>query len=151
MTSKSSKQQLEHYCAYQERCHEEVSQKMYDLKIPFEERDEIIVHLIEHNFLNEERFAQAFARGKHSLKKWGRVRIVRELEFRKISSYNIKTALKEINNDEYTQSFSDLAEKQWETCRESHFLKKKKKVLDFLFRKGYEKELVYDFLSTKNK
>jgi regulatory protein len=144
------KQKLEYYCAYQERCHHEVTQKMFDLKIPYEDKDELVVHLIQHNFLNEERFSQAYARGKHNIKKWGRIRIVRELEFRKISTYNIKTALKEIDNSGYLTTFDELSEKRWNNTLESNPFKKKKKVGDYLFRQGYEKELIYDFLNSKN-
>ncbi|MCB9426481.1 MAG: RecX family transcriptional regulator [Flavobacteriales bacterium] len=144
------KQKLEHYCAYQDRSHQEVIQKMFDLKVPYEDKDEIIVHLIEHNFLNEERFAKSFARGKHNIKKWGRIRIVRELEMRQISSYNIKTALKEIDNTDYLNIFGEVSEKKWNTTLETNLFKKKKKVGDYLFRLGYEKELIYDFINSIN-
>lgn len=144
------KQKLENYCAYQDRCHQEVIQKMFDLKVPYEDKDEIIVHLIEHNFLNEERFAKSFARGKHNIKKWGRIRIVRELEMRQISSYNIKTALKEIDESEYLSTFDEICKKKWNTTLETNLLKKKKKVSYYLFRLGYEKELIYDFINSIN-
>lgn len=145
------KQKLEHYCAYQDRCHQEVIQKMFDLKVPYEDKDEIIVHLIEHNFLNEERFAKSFARGKHNIKKWGRIRIIRELELRKISGYNLKTALKELDDNDYLSVFDEISEKKWHSTLENNLLKKKKKVGDYLFRLGYEKELIYDFINAKNK
>ena len=141
------KQKLEYFCAYQERCHSEVLQKMMDLNVPYAERDEIMVHLIEHNFLNETRFAQSFARGKHSIKKWGRNRIVNELKFRKISSHNIQLALKEIPEDAYEATFLELAQKQWQSVTEKNILKKKKKVADFLLRKGYESQWIYDFIN----
>ena len=81
-----AKRATEKYCAYQERCHKEVEQKLYDLNMIPEARDLIIVHLIEHNFLNEERFSKSYARGKFRIKKWGKQRITRELKFRNISS-----------------------------------------------------------------
>ena len=66
---------LENYCAYQERCHKEVEQKLYDLNMIPEAKEKIIIHLLQHNFLNEERFAKAFVRGKFSIKNWGKQRI----------------------------------------------------------------------------
>lgn len=144
-------QKLEYFCSYQERCHAEVLQKMIDLKIPYAERDEIIVYLIENNFLNETRFAQAFARGKHNIKKWGRNRIVNELKLRKISSYNIQQALKEIDEDAYKTTFLELSQKQWESTIEKNILKKKKKVTDFLLRKGFESEWVYNYINEQIK
>lgn len=105
--------------------------------------DSIIGHLLEHNFLNEERFARSFARGKFRIKHWGKVRIVRELKARQISRYNIDTALKEINEEEYITAFNELAQKQWDFIRESNILKKKKKIFDFLMRKGFENQLIY--------
>ena len=106
--------------------------------------DVIIVYLIENNYLNEERFACSFARGKHRIKQWGKVRIINELKFRNISQYNINTALKEITAEEYAATFHSLAEKQWETIKERSLPKKKKKFCDFLLRKGFESNLVYE-------
>ena len=96
-TVDEAKKALEHYCSYQERCHKEVEKKLYDLKMIPAAKEIIILHLTEHNFLNEERYAKAFARGKFSIKNWGKIRIINELKYRNISQYNIKTALNEID------------------------------------------------------
>jgi regulatory protein len=138
-----AKQKLEYFCSYQERCHQEVTSKLYDFLMSETERDEILVHLIDNNFLNETRFACAFARGKHRIKSWGRIRIVNELKFRKISAFNIKTALKEFSDDDYLETFDKLAENHWESIRETNKTKKNKKFCDFLLRKGFESDLVY--------
>ena len=135
---------IEHYCAYQERCHEEVVSKLWSMKLNSEEINEIIVHLISSNFLNESRFACSFARGKHRIKNWGNIRIVNELKFRKISTYNINLALKEISTEEYTATFHSLADRHWETIRETDSLKKRKKFCDYLLRRGFESNLVYE-------
>ena len=93
-TTKEAIQKIEHYCAYQERCHDEVVSKLRTMKLSTNEIDEVIVHLINSNFLNESRYACSFARGKHRIKFWGRIRIVNELKFRNISQYNINFTLK---------------------------------------------------------
>lgn len=143
-TIKQAIQKLEHYCAYQDRCHEEVIQKLRSMKMDSDEIDAIIVHLIASNFLNESRFACSFARGKHRIKHWGKIRIVNELKFRKISQYNINLALKEITTEEYEATFHNLAEQNWESIRESNPLKKRKKFCDYVLRKGFESNLVYE-------
>lgn len=102
-TLREATKKLESYCAYQERCHKEVVHKLRNMHMIPEAIDTIIVHLIQENYLNEERFAQAYARGKFNIKKWGKNRIVNELKFRDISKYNIKTALQEIEDDKYIQ------------------------------------------------
>ena len=140
---KNARQKMEFYCSYQERCHQEVQEKLYSYDLSEKERNQIIVHLIEHNFLNEERFARSFARGKHRIKHWGKIRIVNELKQRQISAPNIKCALTEIPEEEYQDTFDKLAEKHWETIRETNALKKKKKFCDYLLRKGWESNLVY--------
>ena len=145
-TLQEATQKLEYYCSYQERCHQEVVSKLYELHMIPQAMDIIIVHLIDHNFLNETRFACSFARGKHRIKQWGRIRIVNELKFKKISVYNINLALKEITEDEYLETFNTLAERQWEIIRETNIFKKKKKFGDFMLRKGFESFLVYDKL-----
>jgi len=143
-TVEEAKRKLEHYCAYQDRCHEEVQQKLKSLNMIPQAADAIIVHLIEHNFLNEERFACSFARGKFRIKQWGRRRIVTELKARGISKYNIDKALKEINEDEYTEAFDALAQKQWDSMAGSTLLNKRKKLIDYLLRKGFENTMVFE-------
>ena len=145
-TVNEAKLKLEHYCSYQERCHQEVMQKLYDLEIKSNEADVVIVHLIENNFLNEERFARSFARGKHRIKFWGKGRIVNELKQRKISAPNIKCALTEISEEEYSDTLDKLAERHWENLKEPNAQKKKKKFCDYLLRKGWESNLVYEKL-----
>ena len=142
-TIKEATKKLEHYCAYQDRCHEEVIQKLRSMKMDLDEIDQIIVQLIADNFLNEERFACSFARGKHRIKHWGKIRIVNELKFRKISATLIKIALKEIDDSDYFGMFETLAEKHWETISERNTMKKRKKFCDYLLRKGWETELIY--------
>ena len=114
------------------------------MKMDQDEIDQIIVQLIADNFLNEERFACSYARGKHRIKHWGKIRIVNELKFRKISQYNINLALKEITTEEYEATFHNLAEQNWESIRESNPLKKRKKFCDYVLRKGFESNLVYE-------
>ena len=144
MTIKEAIQKLEHFCAYQERCHTEVISKLYDLKMASDEMDAVIVHLIQENFLNETRFACSFARGKHRIKHWGKIRITNELKIRQISSTNINLALKEISAEEYENTFEQLSERCWNTIQEKNSLKKRKKFCDYLLRRGYESNLVYE-------
>ncbi|RMB56447.1 RecX family transcriptional regulator [Dokdonia sinensis] len=144
-TIEEAKRSIERYCAYQERCHQEVGQKLREMRMIPVAIDEIIAHLIEHNFLNETRFAQAFARGKFRHKQWGRVRITRELKARKISTYNIKLALKELEDDAYFETFDTLSRKRYEQLStETDKYKKRKKIADYLLYRGWESHLVYD-------
>ncbi len=135
---------MEHYCAYQERCHKDVEDKLKTMKLIPEAREKIILHLLQHNFLNEERFAKSFSRGKFRIKKWGKQRIVRELKYRNISQYNIKTALKEISEKDYYDTFHQLAEKKYASLKETDKYKKRKKLTDYLRYRGWETHLVFE-------
>ena len=141
---KEAIQKIEHYCAYQERCHEEVEQKLRTMKMDSEEINQIIAHLINDNFLNEERFACSFARGKHRIKHWGKIRITNELKFRGINQTLINIALKEISPEEYHHTFEVLANRYWESIQETNSLKKRKKFCDYMLRRGFESNLVYE-------
>lgn len=141
---KEAIKKIEHYCAYQERCHEEVVQKLRTMKMDSEEIDTIIVKLIQDNFLNESRFACSFARGKHRIKFWGKNRIINELKYRNIGQYNINLALKEISNEEYLDTFEKIALRNWESIKEITIQKKRKKFCDYLLRKGFESSLIYE-------
>jgi regulatory protein len=137
---------MEYYCSYQERCYKEVEEKFYEYKLTSTEKEQILVYLIENNFINEERFAKSFVRGKHNYKNWGKNRIIQELKFRNISSKLIEIALQEINSEEYITRFNALAEKHWLTIKERKGQKKNKKFVDYLLRKGFESRLIYDKL-----
>ena len=143
-TVEEATKRMERYCAYQERCHKEVLQKLYEMRMIPQAMDQIIHHLLQHNFLNETRFAQAFPRGKFRTKKWGRNRIVNELKLREISIYNIQIALKEIPDSEYYKTFEALVEKRMQQLvSEKNLQKKRKKLADYLFYRGWESEMVY--------
>ena len=143
-TVEEAKKRLEKYCAYQDRCHQEVEKKLKEMHMIPEAREAILLHLMEHNFLNEERFAKSFARGKFGIKHWGRRRIENELKMKNISKYNIGTALKEIGEDAYHDKIKFIAVKKYELINEANAFKKRQKLVDFLLRKGFENYLVYD-------
>lgn len=142
-TVQEIQQKIAQYCVYQDRCHKEVEEKIksYDL-IP-EAREMILLNLMKDNFLNEERFAKSFARGKFRIKHWGKNRIVNELKMKDISSYNIKTALKEIDDKEYINTIYKITENRNNVISESNPYKRKKKLIDFLLRKGFETDLIF--------
>ncbi len=137
------KKKLENFCIYQDRCHKEVEQKMSNYNLIFEAKELILLYLIQYNFLNEERFSKSFARGKFRIKKWGKQRIIRELKYRNISVYNINSALKEIDETEYLQTIITITERKNKTIKEPNLFKRKKKLVDFLLRKGFDFSLVY--------
>tara|TARA_R110002050_G_scaffold1836_1_gene11700 strand:+ start:1399 stop:1881 length:483 start_codon:yes stop_codon:yes gene_type:complete len=135
---------LEGYCAYQDRCHKEVISKLREMNMIPQAIDLIVGHLIQENFLNEERFARSFARGKFKIKKWGKNRIINELKHRDISKYNITTALKEIESKEYLNTFNALASKRLSEIREKDLQKRRKKLADYLLYRGWESGMVYE-------
>ncbi|MDF4203547.1 regulatory protein RecX [Maribacter sp. SA7] len=145
-TVQEATKKIESYCAYQDRCHKEVVSKLKEMGMIPLAVDTIIAQLIEDRFLNEERFAKSFARGKFNIKKWGKIRIVRELKFRNISKYNITTALKEIEPEAYLTTLDDLAHKRLEQITETNIQKRRKKLADYLLYRGWESHLVYEKL-----
>ncbi len=137
------KRKLENYCVYQDRCHKEVEQKMREYFLIPEAKEMILLSLMKDNFLNEERFAKSFARGKFRIKNWGKQRIIRELKFKDISAYNIKTALKEIDETDYIATIYNITENRNAVISETNIYKRKQKLIGFLMRKGFENELIY--------
>lgn len=135
---------MERYCGYQERCHKEVIQKLRDMSMIPEAIDHIVVKLMQDNFLNEERYAKAFVSGKFRIKKWGKQRLTRELKQRDIGKTLISIALATLSEQEYMEAFHTLAEKKAESIKETNVYKKRKKLADYLFYRGWESHLVYD-------
>ena len=151
LTKEQALQKLRQYCAYQERSHSEVIQKLWELGVRKAEHDEIVSSLIEEDYLNEERFAIQFAGGKFRMKDWGRKRIYYALKEKKVSEYNIRKALKEITDEAYEKTLEELAEKKYASLKDEQYLVRKKKTMDYLMQKGYEPDLVTKALSRFSK
>jgi regulatory protein len=143
-TVQEATKKMESYCAYQERCHQEVVQKLTGMHMIPEAIDVIMLHLLQHNFLNEERFAKTFVSGKFKIKAWGRNRLTFQLKQKGVGKVNINNALAEITDEEYIGLFNDLAKKRASSIKETNKLKKKKKFIDYFLYRGWESHLVYD-------
>ena len=150
-TLKEATSVLEKYCTYQERCHQEVHQKLRSMRMIPEAIDQITVHLINQGYLNEERFAKSYVLGKFRIKNWGRIRIRLELAKRNISKNVISLAISELDDATYLNKFHELAEKRWRQLRtENNTRKKKRKMADYLLYRGWETHLVYDKIAELN-
>lgn len=136
----------EQFCAYQERSHKEVRTKLYSYGLYKKDVEDILTQLITSGFLNEERFAKAFAGGKFRMKKWGRNKIENELNHRDISKRCIQIGLKEIDESDYRKALLDLIKKKNKTITENNPFKRRNKLAVFVIGKGYEPELVWNYL-----
>ena len=133
---------LQRYCTYQDRCHIEVERKLTEMRMIPQAKEQIIMSLIEDDYLNEERFALAFVKGKFRIKKWGRIRLKAELKKRKISKYLIKSAVEQISEKDYLFTFEELANRKANSIKANSILLKKKKLADYLIYRGWESCLV---------
>ena len=138
------------YCAWQERCHSEVRHKLLEWGIFGDQLEEIIVALITDDFLNESRFARAYARGKFRLKGWGKIRIIRELRLRKISENCIREAFEEIEHSEYLNALRDILSRKAKEIEAESSFEFNQKLLRFALQRGFESELVLDILRNPN-
>jgi len=147
LTVNEIRDKLAKYCAYQDRCHWEVENKMTEFNLIPEAKDEIMIYLIQHNFLSEERFARSFVRGKFNQKNWGKIKIRMGLKKRKIPSKLIESVLSEIDQKDYMETLQSLFEKKKNTLKnERESLKKKVKIRNYLLQKGFESEIIADLL-----
>ncbi|WP_130274701.1 regulatory protein RecX [Cecembia calidifontis] len=141
-TPQEAKLKIAAFCAYQERCQEEVRKKLAERGVYGTAAEDLIATLIAEGFLNEERYAKAFVRGKFRLKKWGRNKIIHELKFRKISPTCINSGLKEIEGEEYWNLLLEVAGKKWQSLKEKDPLKKKYQTKQYLMGRGFEQDLI---------
>lgn len=134
------------YCAYQERSHQEVRDKLYSYGLHRADVDELLSQLITEGFLNEERFAKAFAGGKFRIMKWGRNKIKHELEMRHISSRCIRQALREIDESDYRKVLTIILKKRLALGGGLKPYQRRDKAARFAIGKGYEPDLVWALL-----
>ncbi len=144
-TISEAKGALEHFCAYQERTHREVEQKLQRMGMIPEVKAQIIIHLIQENYLNEERFARSFVRGKFNQNDWGKMKITQALFTKGVSKVNIELGMQEIDPEVYMKKIKKLALKKWVSLSGNQFAKKQK-VYNYLMQKGYESALIGEVL-----
>lgn len=149
-TYEEIKQKLVNYCVYQDRCHYEVEKKMQEFVLIPEAREEILLYLIQENFLNEERFARSFARGKFYIKKWGKQKIKNGLMQKGVSERLIQKSFEEIDPKDYEDTLQELVKKNVSSYRGINAYQKKQKTLQFLRSRGYEYELILNVLNDQD-
>lgn len=137
-------QKLRHYCDYQERSHYETKTKAYSLGLRKIDVEELTARLIEENYLNEERFAIKYARGKFTMNDWGKMKIRNMLKARFVSEYCIRKALSSIDQQAYNTKLEKLAAKRWNSIRGRgvNVFVRITKTRDYLLQKGFEINLV---------
>lgn len=137
------------YCAYQERSHSEVKNKLFSYGLFSDEVDELLSRLITEGFLNEERFAKAFAGGKFRMQKWGRIKIENELDAHGLSPRCIKIGMKEIADDDYQKTLQQLLEKKSKLTSEPDAFKRRSKLAQYAIGRGFEPDLVWRLIKQK--
>lgn len=146
LTPQQALQKIYNYCAYQERSHKEVRNKLYSYGLWSSEVEDLLTRLITEDFLNEERFAKSFAGGKFRIKKWGKLKIERELESHGLTSRCIKIGLKEIDQQDYQKALASIIHKKWESVEDPNVFKKKDRTARYAISRGYEPEMVWGIL-----
>lgn len=144
-----AREKIRAYCLYRERSHHEVEAKLSEYGIIPDVAQQLISELIEENYLNEERFARAFVRGKFKIKKWGRIRIRQALYPHQLSDYILKQAFTEIDEDLYEQFLHEAMEKKQRSIKDKNPFVRKRKLADYLISRGYEPDMVWDLIRTE--
>lgn len=148
LTFEQARQKALRYCAYQERSHQEVRNKLHELGLSSSDSDELLAYLITEGFLNEERFAKLFAGGKFRVRQWGRIKIAHALEGKGLSQNCIRLGIKEIDEEDYLQTLQQLISRKIDEARDSNPFVIRDKISKSIIQKGYEPELVWKMLKT---
>lgn len=135
------------YCAYQERSQQEVIQKLKSFKLSEDELNYVLLQLIQGDYLNEERYAQAYVSGKVRIKKWGKRKIKHQLKQKGLTDKCIESGFKEVDQEEYFETLKNVASYKWETVNEPNAYKKKQKVMSYLYGRGFETDLINEVLN----
>jgi regulatory protein len=136
-------------CAYQERCQQEMRDKLYEWGLFSNDVENIIANLISDNFLNEERFAKAYAGGKFRIKKWGRIKIRIELKKRKISDYCIRKGMLEIEESDYLKILNEIIAKKLKETPKGKIQIRNYKAAQYAISRGFESDLVWEAIKGK--
>lgn len=145
-TLSEARLKAEEYCAYRERCHKEVKDKLYSWGLPSDHVDAIMYELIQNNFLNEERYVEAFVSGKFKIKNWGKIKIRQSLQQKQINSKLIDQKLGEIDEADYQRTIKKVAAKKQKLTKGRNDWEKKQKLKKYLYSRGFEPHFIDDIL-----
>ena len=152
-TFEEIKQKMVNYCVYQDRCHQEVEQKMRDFLLIPEAKDEIFLFLMKENYLNEERFTRSYIRGKFNIKHWGKNKIKNHLKFKGVSEKLIVKCFDEIDETDYQKTLLKIYENYYEKQKGLKDYQKKSKTIKYLMGRGFEyseiEEMLQNFSPSK--
>lgn len=137
---------LKHFCGYQDRCHQEVKEKAYGLKLNKATVEQLLSRLIEEDYLNEERYAKAFVGGHFRQKQWGKIKIAYALKQKRVSEYNIRKAMQEIPGDDYLAVAEKLIKAKWNSLKNDQYIHRVVKTKAFLQQRGFEPALVQSII-----
>lgn len=147
LTPRQAQSKAEAYCAYQERSQQEVRDKLYDWGLHRAEVEQVIADLITAGFLNEERFALAYASGKFRINGWGKYKIKQGLTHKAVSAPLIRAALASLDEQEYREKLIVLLRSKARLEKEKHPYKRKNKLVQYALGKGYESNLILELLN----
>ena len=135
---------IKNYCANQERCQWDVRKKFNEWGLAENIKDILMTELIDEQFIDEERYARSFCRGKFKIKKWGKRKIEFELKKKKISTLYIRKGMEEINEKVYLLHLTTQAEKKQNLMKDKSHIVRRRKLAKYLIDKGYESDLVWE-------
>jgi len=144
--SSDPKQKIYKYCAYQERTHSEVRNKLYEYGLGSDDVDQLITQLIGEGYLNEERFAKTFVGGKFRIKGWGRIKIVHELEAKGLTRNCIALGLKEIDERDYVETLQTLLKKKAAAVEADDDFARRDKIARYAIQRGFEPDMVWRWI-----
>lgn len=133
---------MANYCVYQDRCHQEVEQKMRDFLLVPEAKEEILLYLMRENYLNEERFTRSYIRGKFYMKGWGKNKIRNHLKFKGVPEKLINASFDEIEEEDYVETLKKGYEKYYHQLTDAQPYQRKSKTIKYLLSKGFEYEVI---------
>ncbi|WOC51506.1 recombinase RecX [Bergeyella porcorum] len=141
------KQKMINYCVYQDRCHQEVEQKMKEFLLIPEAKDEILLYLIQENYLNEERFTRSYIRGKFYVKHWGRNKIKNHLKFKGVPEKLILSCYDEIDDEDYENAIKKIYQQYYEKQKGLKDYQKQAKTIKYLIGRGFEYDIIQEVIN----
>ena len=141
---------LMRYCAYQERSVYDVREKMRKWQLSERTIEEMLQILQDEGFVDDQRFAEAFVRGKFSSRKWGRNKIKAALYAKKIPGDTIDRALREIDEEDYENQLFNILHNKRGLIKASDDFTRKQKLALYAQSKGYELDLIWKMIQKLN-
>ena len=147
MTEQEAYLRLAALCAQAEHCEYEMQEKMRRWEIADDAQARVMQRLITERYVDDERFARAFANDKVKYNKWGRRKVEQAMWLKHIAEDIRQRVLDSIDDEEYIAILRPLLQQKRRSVKAHNDYELRQKLFKFAIGRGFTMDIIKQCIS----